>query len=304
MHDSPPPQLPEPLVALAAAFALLGRPWNGLIIAALAKGPADTAQVRERVPGVSDRMLARRLQELTTGGLVTSTVQPEASARTHYTLSSHGAASLIPLAALTVWAQDHVTTRRTPPSELPEHDAHSRPDIMVSELDLADETTAAAVHRIGRQAYAIEADLIGFHGIPALRESLQAMQAQPLHWLGATTDGGQIVAFVAWQHLPEEDGIDIARLCVDPAWIRRGLASRLLSHLTTSLAPHGHVLVSTDADNLPAIALYERHGFSRVGTTEPAPNLRMAQFRFTRQHTQPTRTEFRRKAFDGRRKQA
>jgi ribosomal protein S18 acetylase RimI-like enzyme len=50
-------------------------------------------------------------------------------------------------------------------------------------------------------------------------------------------------------------------------------------------APTGHVLVSTGADNLPAIALYERHGFSRVGTTERAPNLRMAQFQLTRRHT-------------------
>ncbi|MFH0176626.1 GNAT family N-acetyltransferase [Streptomyces cacaoi] len=285
-HHSPSPQLPEPLLALASAFALLGRRWNGLIIAAVAKGPADFAQVRERVPGISDRMLARRLQELTTAGLVTGTVQPGASPCTHYTLSSHGAASLIPLAALTVWAQDHLTATGTPSSGLPERGARSRPDFVVSELDLADETTAVAVHRIGRRAYAVEADLIGFDGIPALRESLKEMQAQPLRWLGAKTDGGQIVAFVAWQHLAADGGIDIARVCVDPAWFRHGVASRLLEHLLAAPAPSGHVLVSTGADNSPAIALYERHGFSRVGTTEPAPNLRMAQFRLTRQHAQ------------------
>lgn len=284
-HHSQPPQLPEPLPALASALALLGRRWSGLIITALAKGPADLAQVRERVPGISDRMLARRLQELTTAGLVAGAVQPGASPRTHYTLSSRGAASLIPLAARTVWAQDHITAKGTPSRELPERGERSRPDFVVGELDLADETTAAAVHRIGRRAYAVEADLIGFDGIPALRESLEEMQAQPLRWLGAKTAGGQIVAFVAWQHLAGEGGIDIARVCVDPAWFRRGLASRLLGHLLADSAPTGHVLVSTGADNLPAIALYERHGFSRVGTTERAPNLRMAQFQLTRRHT-------------------
>ncbi|WP_328475698.1 helix-turn-helix transcriptional regulator [Streptomyces sp. NBC_00377] len=118
-HRSQPPQLPEPLLALASAFALLGRRWNGLIITALAKGPADFAQVRERVPGISDRMLARRLQELATAGLVAGAVRPGASPRTPYTLSSHGAASLIPLAALTVWAQDHITAKGTPSCELP-----------------------------------------------------------------------------------------------------------------------------------------------------------------------------------------
>lgn len=283
---SQPPQLPEPLLATASALALLGKRWSGLIIAALAKGPADFAQVRERVPGISDRVLARRLQELTTVDLVARTVQPGASPRTHYTLSSHGAASLIPLAALTVWAQEHLTARGKRSSELPERSERSRPDFVVSELDLADETTAAAVHRIGRRAYAVEADLISFDGIPALRESLEEMQALPWSWLGAKTDAGQIVAFVAWQHLAGEGGTDIARVCVDPPWFRHGLASRLLGHLLADLAPSGHLLVSTGADNLPAIALYERHGFSRVGTTEPAPNLRMAHFQLTRQHTE------------------
>ncbi|PBD02292.1 HxlR family transcriptional regulator [Streptomyces sp. Ag82_O1-15] len=82
-HHSQPPQLPEPLLALASALALLGRRWSGLIIATLAESPADFAQVRERVPGISDRILARRLQELTTAGLVVGAVQPGASPRTH-----------------------------------------------------------------------------------------------------------------------------------------------------------------------------------------------------------------------------
>ncbi|MET9406196.1 GNAT family N-acetyltransferase [Streptomyces sp. NPDC002935] len=104
------------------------------------------------------------------------------------------------------------------------------------------------------------------------------MQAQPLRWLGALTNDGRIAAFVAWQ-LPAGEGVlEIDRVCVDPAWFRRGLASRLLAHLLTDLVPSGRVLVSTGADNLPAVALYERLGFSRSGTIEPAPGLRVAQF--------------------------
>ncbi|MFF4763760.1 GNAT family N-acetyltransferase [Streptomyces sp. NPDC001292] len=150
------------------------------------------------------------------------------------------------------------------------------------ELDLAEEAAAAAVHQLGRRAYAVESDLIGFDGIPALREGVEEMRAQPLRWLGAMTDDGQIAAFVAWQRLAGEGALDIDRVCVDPVWFRRGLASRLLDHLLTDLVPNGHVLVSTGADNLPAVALYERLGFSRVGTIEPAPGLRVAQFRLIR----------------------
>jgi DNA-binding HxlR family transcriptional regulator len=111
VHWSELPRPPESVLALTRAFALLGTPWNGLIIAALAKGWADFAQVRERVPGISDHTLADRLQELTTVGLITRTTRPGPSPRSQYALTPHGDAFLIPLAALTVWAQDHLPAR-------------------------------------------------------------------------------------------------------------------------------------------------------------------------------------------------
>ncbi|MER5224313.1 winged helix-turn-helix transcriptional regulator [Streptomyces flaveus] len=110
-HWSELPRPPESVLALTQAFALLGTPWNGLIIAALATGQADFARVRERVPGISDDMLADRLQELTTVGLITRTTRPGPPPRSQYALTPHGDAFLIPLAALTVWAQDHLSAR-------------------------------------------------------------------------------------------------------------------------------------------------------------------------------------------------
>ncbi|MFE2831261.1 winged helix-turn-helix transcriptional regulator [Streptomyces mirabilis] len=114
MTTSQRPQPAGPPPAATRAFALLGRRWNGLILAALATGPAHFAQVRERVPGISDRMLAQRLQELTAVGLVARNVQPCPSSRTRYALSPHGNAFLIPLAALLVWAEDHLPASGSP----------------------------------------------------------------------------------------------------------------------------------------------------------------------------------------------
>ncbi|SOE78540.1 transcriptional regulator, HxlR family [Streptomyces sp. OV198] len=77
--DPQDPQDPGPsptIHALTRAFALLGKRWNGLVLAALAQGPAGFGEVRERVPGISDRMLADRLHELAVAGLLTRTVQP------------------------------------------------------------------------------------------------------------------------------------------------------------------------------------------------------------------------------------
>ncbi|MEH0525038.1 helix-turn-helix domain-containing protein [Streptomyces stelliscabiei] len=107
-HQPGSPRLPEPLEALTRAFALLGTRGTGLIVVALAKGPADLHLLRERVPGLSDGLLTRRLREMAALGLVTRTAHPGTSTSTVFTLASHGKALLIPLTALTVWAEGHL----------------------------------------------------------------------------------------------------------------------------------------------------------------------------------------------------
>lgn len=107
------PQLPPPVDALPRAFALLGKRWSGLVLAALAKGPAGFGEVRERVPGISDRMLADRLHELAVAGLLTRTVHHGPPLRSSYALTPQGNAFLIPLAALAVWAEEHLVITPT-----------------------------------------------------------------------------------------------------------------------------------------------------------------------------------------------
>ncbi|MFG2974249.1 GNAT family N-acetyltransferase [Streptomyces sp. NPDC048331] len=149
------------------------------------------------------------------------------------------------------------------------------PDIR--ELDLSDDATAAAVHRIGLAAYTVEAELIGFHGIPALGESLAEMRAADLGWVGAFLGGGAPAGFLAWASEPG-GGVSIDRLCVDPAWFRRGVASLLLRHALTELFPGRPVEVTTGAANAPAVALYARMGFTRGPDFSPVPGLTMASF--------------------------
>lgn len=149
--------------------------------------------------------------------------------------------------------------------------------VRVRPLELADGATAATVYRIGRAAYAVEAELIGFDGIPALGESLAQMRARALHWVGAVSEDGEIAGFLAWE--AEADGtVRIDRLCVAPAWFRRGVASLLLRHALTELFPARRVEVTTGAANAPAVTLYERLGFTRGEDFSPAPGLVMASF--------------------------
>ncbi|MFB6822058.1 GNAT family N-acetyltransferase [Streptomyces virginiae] len=149
--------------------------------------------------------------------------------------------------------------------------------MQIRPLDLSDDATATVVHRIGHAAYAVEAELIDFDGIPALGESLAEMRQTDLRWVGAFSENGALAGFLAWESEPD-DGISIDRLCVDPAWFRRGVASLLLRHALTELFPGRAVEVTTGAANAPAVALYQRLGFTRGPDFSPVPGLTMASF--------------------------
>ena len=70
------------------------------------------------------------------------------------------------------------------------------------------------------------------------------------------------VGFCAWrQSTPDE--AELLNLAVDPAHRRRGVASALLEALAREAT--GDLFLEVAEPNLPAIALYERHGWVRNG---------------------------------------
>ncbi|WBQ04768.1 GNAT family N-acetyltransferase [Kribbella sp. CA-293567] len=150
---------------------------------------------------------------------------------------------------------------------------------MIRALDLTDLPTAERVLAVQRLAYAVEAELIGFDGIPPLHEDLAALRSSTEHWLGRYSDG-ELVAAVAYE-LPDADTVDISRLVVDPAQARRGHGRALLDHLD-ELEPRATSLVSTGTANVPATTLYLARGYTATGQVEIAPGVTITNFRRTR----------------------
>jgi ribosomal-protein-alanine N-acetyltransferase len=76
-------------------------------------------------------------------------------------------------------------------------------------------------------------------------------------------EGGEApVGFCAWrQSTPQE--AELLNLAVDPANRRRGVASALLEALAREAL--GDLFLEVAEPNLPAIALYEHHGWVRNG---------------------------------------
>lgn len=151
---------------------------------------------------------------------------------------------------------------------------------MIRALDLTDPEIAKRLLEVQHRAYAIEAELIGFDGIPPLREDLAGLMASTEHWLGLFV-GDELVGAVAYE-LPAADTIEISRLVVDPAHARRGHGRALLDHLDV-LEPRPISLVSTGSANTPAVLLYESRGYEESGRAEVAPGVQVTHFRRRRE---------------------
>lgn len=91
-----------------ALFATVGDRWNMLILLALEDTPLRNRDLRTRVDGISDRVLAQRLSTLTGDGLVTRTAYPEIPPRVVYELTDLGRSSLAPVHGLFDWTVGHM----------------------------------------------------------------------------------------------------------------------------------------------------------------------------------------------------
>ncbi len=88
-----------------AAIELIGRRWAGAILSALAERPHYFGELTASVPGLSDRLLSRRLRELEAEGLVERSVRDGTPARVSYALTDKGRDLEPALRALKDWAR-------------------------------------------------------------------------------------------------------------------------------------------------------------------------------------------------------
>src|SRR5262249_58634843 len=72
------------------AVELIGRRWTGAILYALTDGPLHFAELKEAVPGMSDRLLSCRLKELEQAGLVRREGHSGDPLRGSHELTRHG----------------------------------------------------------------------------------------------------------------------------------------------------------------------------------------------------------------------
>ncbi|MEV4342977.1 helix-turn-helix domain-containing protein [Actinoplanes sp. NPDC049596] len=82
--------------------------WTLLVVATLDQGTVRFTDLRQQVPGISQRMLTLTLRHLERDGLVSRTVHAEVPPRVEYALTGLGKSLIAPALALAGWAIDHV----------------------------------------------------------------------------------------------------------------------------------------------------------------------------------------------------
>ena len=85
-------------------------------------------------------------------------------------------------------------------------------------------------------------------------------------WLAAVDENGTVLGYVGSQSCFGD--ADILNVCVAPEARRRGLAEALMTELERRLIPKGveKITLEVRTSNEPAIRLYEKLGYSQVGT--------------------------------------
>ncbi|MFE7561422.1 winged helix-turn-helix transcriptional regulator [Kitasatospora sp. NPDC057500] len=89
------------------AFDLLSNTWNAVVLWSLRDGPQRPVELRDRIGGISSKVLTETLRRLRFNGLVDRRPLPGAPPGVEYRLTALGRTFLAPIDAVGAWAFEH-----------------------------------------------------------------------------------------------------------------------------------------------------------------------------------------------------
>jgi DNA-binding HxlR family transcriptional regulator len=99
--------LPGDCRPISEILSRVGDKWSVLVIAMLGDGSLRFGELKKQIGGISQKMLTSTLRGLERDGFVIRTVYPTIPPRVDYELTELGRDLLIPVKALTAWAQEN-----------------------------------------------------------------------------------------------------------------------------------------------------------------------------------------------------
>lgn len=111
-----------------------------------------------------------------------------------------------------------------------------------------------------QRSYRVEAEIINFNHLPPLFDRVDDLIESNEHFLGYF-DSDELIGVISFTW--DEGCIDICRLAISPDHFQKGLGTSLLNYLERSYKS-SCIKVCTAKDNLPAVNLYLKSGFTIV----------------------------------------
>lgn len=146
---------------------------------------------------------------------------------------------------------------------------------MIKRLDTKDSKIAEQIVALQKRSYIIEAELIGFYGIPPLNDTIDTIiQCDEIFYGYYEED--VLAGLISFKL--EGDLLDIYRVAVDPEYFRKGIAGQMIELVEDINKGVKRIIVSTGLKNQPAVNLYLRQGFRKLQEIEVAEGVRVVSF--------------------------
>jgi DNA-binding HxlR family transcriptional regulator len=91
-----------------AMLSVIDGRWKGTILWRLSEGPMRTSDLRRSIPGITERMLIRHLQELVQDGILIRHEESRVPPRVHYSISEYGMTLVPVLEVICGWGRRHL----------------------------------------------------------------------------------------------------------------------------------------------------------------------------------------------------
>lgn len=93
---------------------LISGKWSMWILWTLQNNPLRFGEIRDKIPGITEKMLIQELKKFETYNIVTRKVYPEVPPKVEYSLTEHGK-SLKPIMLLIKqWGDEHLYIQKKP----------------------------------------------------------------------------------------------------------------------------------------------------------------------------------------------
>ncbi|MDQ4076976.1 MAG: GNAT family N-acetyltransferase [Chloroflexota bacterium] len=132
---------------------------------------------------------------------------------------------------------------------------------MITIVNHSDRSTATQLFTLQQASYTLESQLIDYPALPPLHETPEEIRRSPETFLVYQEDS-HILGALSFTSSPST--VEIGRLVVSPKHLRRGIARALLTAVEQHAPQPGLILVSTAEKNVPAVTLYQQHGYQLI----------------------------------------